>query len=150
MVIRIHTRVTAHLIPVPSLPRCCPAVVGPASSFFSGLWGIGLKEWKGAGVRAGWSLFLALSLPTVIVGDGNYLALPLFAEHGKTSRTGPLTNVYLSVGLPRGVQEGYDLFSLVGSMIRGMLRNARLGTFHGLRYTETNPSQPQSGIVYIQ
>ena len=88
---------------------------------------------------------MALSLPTVIVGDGNYLALPLFAEHGKTSRTGPLTNVYLSVGLPRGVQEGYDLFSLVGSMIRGMLRNARLGTFHGLRYTETNPSQPQCG-----
>jgi L-rhamnose-H+ transport protein len=45
---------------------------------FSSLWGIGLKEWKGAGVRAGWSLFLALALlvgSTVIVGYGNYLAL---------------------------------------------------------------------------
>src|SRR5712692_1077160 len=46
---------------------------------FSSLWGIGLKEWKGAGIRAGWSLFLALALlvgSTVIVGYGNYLALP--------------------------------------------------------------------------
>jgi L-rhamnose-H+ transport protein len=46
---------------------------------FSSLWGIGLKEWKGAGVRAGWSLFMALALlvvSTVIVGYGNYLALP--------------------------------------------------------------------------
>jgi len=46
---------------------------------FSSLWGIGLKEWKGAGVRAGWSLFSALALlvgSTVIVGYGNYLALP--------------------------------------------------------------------------
>ncbi len=45
---------------------------------FSSLWGIGLKEWKGAGVRAGWSLFWALALlvgSTVIVGYGNYLAL---------------------------------------------------------------------------
>ena len=46
---------------------------------FSSLWGIGLKEWKGAGVRAGWSLFFALALligSTAIVGYGNYLALP--------------------------------------------------------------------------
>lgn len=45
---------------------------------FSSLWGIGLKEWKGAGVRAGWSLTLALALlvgSTVIVGYGNYLGL---------------------------------------------------------------------------
>src|SRR5205823_8267464 len=45
---------------------------------FSSLWGIGLKEWKGAGIRAGWSLFLALMLlvgSTVIVGYGNYVAL---------------------------------------------------------------------------
>ncbi len=45
---------------------------------FSSLWGIGLKEWKGAGARAGWSLFLALALlvsSTVIVGYGNYLGL---------------------------------------------------------------------------
>jgi L-rhamnose-H+ transport protein len=37
-----------------------------------------LKEWKGAGARAGWSLFLALALlvsSTVIVGYGNYLGL---------------------------------------------------------------------------
>ena len=46
---------------------------------FSSLWGISLKEWKGAGVRAGWFLFFALALligSTAIVGYGNYLALP--------------------------------------------------------------------------
>jgi L-rhamnose-H+ transport protein len=45
---------------------------------FGSLWGIGLKEWKGAGVRAGWLLALALALlvgSTVIVGYGNYVAL---------------------------------------------------------------------------
>ena len=45
---------------------------------FSSLWGIGLQEWKGAGVRAARSLFFALVLlvgSTVIVGYGNYLAL---------------------------------------------------------------------------
>ncbi len=45
---------------------------------FSSVWGIGLKEWKGAGVRAGWSLALALALlvgSTIIVGYGNYLGL---------------------------------------------------------------------------
>ncbi|HEY7307700.1 MAG TPA: L-rhamnose/proton symporter RhaT [Bryobacteraceae bacterium] len=44
---------------------------------FSSLWGIGLKEWKGAGRSA--HLFLALGLAvligsTVIIGYGNYLA----------------------------------------------------------------------------
>jgi L-rhamnose-H+ transport protein len=46
---------------------------------FSSLWGIGFKEWKGAGTRAGLLLTLALFLlvaSTVIVGYGNYLALP--------------------------------------------------------------------------
>src|SRR5207253_2060543 len=46
---------------------------------FSSLWGIGLKEWKGAGVRAGRLLALALVLlvgSTVIVGYGHYLGLP--------------------------------------------------------------------------
>jgi L-rhamnose-H+ transport protein len=46
---------------------------------FSSLWGIGFKEWKGAGTRAGVLLTLALFLlvaSTVIVGYGNYLALP--------------------------------------------------------------------------
>jgi L-rhamnose-H+ transport protein len=46
---------------------------------FSSLWGIGLKEWKGAGVQAGRMLALALALlvgSTVIVGYGNYLGLP--------------------------------------------------------------------------
>jgi L-rhamnose-H+ transport protein len=46
---------------------------------FSSLWGIGLKEWKGAGVQAGRLLTLALLLlvgSTMIVGYGNYLALP--------------------------------------------------------------------------
>jgi L-rhamnose-H+ transport protein len=45
---------------------------------FSSLWGIGLKEWKGAGTRAGSLLTMALLLlvgSTVIVGYGNYLAL---------------------------------------------------------------------------
>jgi L-rhamnose-H+ transport protein len=45
---------------------------------FSSLWGIGFKEWKGAGVRAASLLSLALFLlvaSTVIVGYGNYLGL---------------------------------------------------------------------------
>jgi L-rhamnose-H+ transport protein len=45
---------------------------------FSSLWGIGFKEWKGAGRRAGQLLTLALFLlvaSTVIVGYGNYLGL---------------------------------------------------------------------------
>jgi len=45
---------------------------------FSSLWGIGFKEWKGAGIRAGALLSLALFLlvaSTVIVGYGNYLGL---------------------------------------------------------------------------
>jgi L-rhamnose-H+ transport protein len=43
---------------------------------FSSLWGIGFKEWKGAGTRAGALLSLALFLlvaSTLIVGYGNYL-----------------------------------------------------------------------------
>jgi L-rhamnose-H+ transport protein len=45
---------------------------------FSSLWGIGFREWKGAGRRAAWLLSLALFLlvaSTVIVGYGNYLGL---------------------------------------------------------------------------
>jgi L-rhamnose-H+ transport protein len=45
---------------------------------FSSLWGIGFKEWKGAGTRAAWLLTIALFLlvaSTVIVGYGNYLGL---------------------------------------------------------------------------
>ncbi len=45
---------------------------------FSSLWGIGLKEWKGAGNRAGALLALALLMlvgSTVIVGYGNFLGL---------------------------------------------------------------------------
>jgi L-rhamnose-H+ transport protein len=45
---------------------------------FSTLWGLGLKEWKGAGTPAMRLLTLALFLlvgSTVIVGYGNYLAL---------------------------------------------------------------------------
>lgn len=45
---------------------------------FSSLWGIGLKEWKGAGVQAGRMLALALLLlvgSTMIVGYGNYVGL---------------------------------------------------------------------------
>ena len=50
---------------------------------FSSLWGIGFKEWKGAGVRAGSLLTLALFLlvaSTVIVGYGNYLGLAASGE----------------------------------------------------------------------
>jgi L-rhamnose-H+ transport protein len=46
---------------------------------FSSLWGIGFREWKGAGTRAWQLLTLALFLlvgSTVIVGYGNYLGLP--------------------------------------------------------------------------
>jgi len=45
---------------------------------FSTLWGLGFKEWKGAGAPAMRLLFLALLLlvgSTVIVGYGNYLGL---------------------------------------------------------------------------
>jgi L-rhamnose-H+ transport protein len=45
---------------------------------FSSLWGIGFREWNGAGVRAKSLLTLALFLlvaSTVIVGYGNYLGL---------------------------------------------------------------------------
>ena len=45
---------------------------------FSTLWGLGLKEWKGAGAPAMRLLFLALLLlvgSTVIVGYGNYLGI---------------------------------------------------------------------------
>jgi L-rhamnose-H+ transport protein len=45
---------------------------------FSSLWGIGLKEWKGSGLRAGRRLALALLLlvgSTVIIGYGNYLGI---------------------------------------------------------------------------
>jgi L-rhamnose-H+ transport protein len=50
---------------------------------FSSLWGIGFREWKGAGVRAGVLLTLALLLlvaSTVIVGYGNYLGLANAAQ----------------------------------------------------------------------
>jgi L-rhamnose-H+ transport protein len=50
---------------------------------FSSLWGIGFKEWKGAGVRAGSLLTLALFLlvaSTVLVGYGNYLGV---ARYGR-------------------------------------------------------------------
>jgi len=45
---------------------------------FSTLWGLGLKEWKGAGAPAMRLLTLALFLlvgSTMIVGYGNYLGL---------------------------------------------------------------------------
>jgi L-rhamnose-H+ transport protein len=45
---------------------------------FGTLWGIGFKEWKGAGTRAGCLLTLAILLllaSTVVVGYGNYVAI---------------------------------------------------------------------------
>ena len=44
---------------------------------FSTLWGLGFKEWRGAGAHAMWFLTLALFLlvgSTVVVGYGNFLA----------------------------------------------------------------------------
>ncbi len=46
---------------------------------FSTLWGVGLKEWKGSGRKAGGLLVLGLAVligSTVIVGYGNYLNTP--------------------------------------------------------------------------
>jgi L-rhamnose-H+ transport protein len=45
---------------------------------FGSLWGIGFREWKGAGLRAGCLLTLAVLLlvaSTVVVGYGNYAAI---------------------------------------------------------------------------
>ena len=45
---------------------------------FSTLWGLGLKEWRGAGNRAMGLLSLALLLlvgSTMIIGYGNYLGV---------------------------------------------------------------------------
>lgn len=47
---------------------------------FSSIWGIALKEWRGASSRAMTFLFLSLAVlvgSTVIIGYGNYLALPM-------------------------------------------------------------------------
>ena len=47
---------------------------------FSTLWGIGLKEWKGAGSRTMRLLMLSLAIlvgSTIIVGYGNYLGVPV-------------------------------------------------------------------------
>ncbi len=46
---------------------------------FSTLWGVGLKEWKGAGTAAIRLLVIGLAVllgSTIIIGYGNYLALP--------------------------------------------------------------------------
>jgi L-rhamnose-H+ transport protein len=46
---------------------------------FSTLWGVGLKEWKGAGATAIRLLIAGLSVllaSTIIIGYGNYLAIP--------------------------------------------------------------------------
>jgi len=56
---------------------------------FSTLWGIALKEWKGAGLRT--KLMVALSLlvlvtSTIVVGYGNYLGSGSSATKSSTSR----------------------------------------------------------------
>ena len=57
---------------------------------FSTLWGIALKEWKGAGLRTkclvGLSLFVLVA-STVIVGYGNYLGATAPAKKSVTIRT---------------------------------------------------------------
>jgi L-rhamnose-H+ transport protein len=45
---------------------------------FSTLWGIALKEWKGAGLRTKWLVAFSLLVlvgSTVVVGYGNYLGV---------------------------------------------------------------------------
>src|SRR5882757_7921249 len=56
---------------------------------FSTLWGIALKEWKGAGLRTKWMVALSLLVlvtSTVIVGYGNYLGSGTQASTSSTSR----------------------------------------------------------------
>jgi L-rhamnose-H+ transport protein len=56
---------------------------------FSTLWGIALKEWKGAGLRTKWLVGLSLLVlvtSTVIVGYGNYLGSGSSAVNASTSR----------------------------------------------------------------
>ncbi|PYX85863.1 MAG: rhamnose/proton symporter RhaT, partial [Acidobacteria bacterium] len=56
---------------------------------FSTLWGIALKEWKGAGLRTKWLVgfsLLVLVTSTVVVGYGNYLGSGSSAAKSPTSR----------------------------------------------------------------
>jgi len=56
---------------------------------FSTLWGIALKEWKGAGLRTKWLVGLSLLVlvtSTVVVGYGNYLGSGTQAARSSTSR----------------------------------------------------------------
>jgi L-rhamnose-H+ transport protein len=56
---------------------------------FSTLWGIVLKEWKGAGLRTKWMVALSLLVlvtSTVVVGYGNYLGSGTQASTSSTSR----------------------------------------------------------------
>ena len=56
---------------------------------FSTLWGIALKEWKGAGLRTKWLVGLSLLVlvtSTVVVGYGNYLGAGNSAAKSSTSR----------------------------------------------------------------
>src|SRR6267154_2173019 len=56
---------------------------------FSTLWGIALKEWKGAGLRTKWMVALSLLVlvtSTVVVGYGNYLGSGTQAATSSTSR----------------------------------------------------------------
>jgi L-rhamnose-H+ transport protein len=56
---------------------------------FSTLWGIALKEWKGAGLRTKWLVGLSLLVlvtSTVVVGYGNYLGSGSSAAQSSTRR----------------------------------------------------------------
>jgi len=56
---------------------------------FSTLWGIALKEWKGAGLRTKWLVGLSLLVlvtSTVVVGYGNYLGSRTQTARSSTSR----------------------------------------------------------------
>ena len=56
---------------------------------FSTLWGIALKEWKGAGLRTKWLVGLSLLVlvtSTVVVGYGNYLGSGSTATKSSASR----------------------------------------------------------------
>jgi L-rhamnose-H+ transport protein len=62
---------------------------------FSTLWGIALKEWKGAGLRTRWlvaSSLVVLVTSTMVVGYGNYLGARSTAANSAVNRQKPLRN----------------------------------------------------------
>jgi hypothetical protein len=87
---------------------------------FSTLWGVGLNEWKGAGKTAIRLLVVGLFIlitSTVIIGYGNYLALPSYCGRNRGekfkrsllrrafNRCGRRTPLSLKISVPLGSPE---------------------------------------------